>query len=247
MFSPWPRSLLDCQQNAQRPITFPNNHCHLASDHSRSGGYAILCGVYCTLSHSFYSLGGTKPCICNIYIYRDEQKSVVIISKWYSVLAFPPWALHSPSDLLKKSPANCETCLRHSEHWSSGAGCSKSENIHFAGQRSRFKPSKRDTISVLLAILIHAHSSPLAWIMVDNSQEDHTVHLGKMMRSNTKITELYLGKQRTFASRCPTGCPACWRLIQFQNFWVVYSVTHFCTHVCYLFLVVLQFWDLSLS
>ena len=57
------------------------------------------------------------------------------------------------------------------------------------------KPSKRDTISVLLAILIHAHSSPLAWIMVDNSQEDHTVHLGKMRRSNTKITELYLGSR----------------------------------------------------
>ena len=42
--------------------------------------------------------------------------------------------------------------------WSSGAGCSKSENIHFAGQASRFKPSKRDMISVLLANLIYAHS-----------------------------------------------------------------------------------------
>ena len=99
--------------------------------------------------------------------------------------------------------------------WSSGAGCSKSENIHFAGQASRFKPSKRDMISVLLANLIYAHSG------YNSCQEDHTVHLGKMMRSNTKITELYLGKQRTLAFRCPTDCPACWRLIRFQNFWLV--------------------------
>jgi len=56
-------------------------------------------------------------------------------------------------------------------------------------------------VLVSLAAVLRRHPSQLAVLDVQNPrtstlQEDHTVHLGKMMRSNTKITELYLGKQR---------------------------------------------------
>mmetsp|Transcript_37095 Transcript_37095/g.58590 ORF Transcript_37095/g.58590 Transcript_37095/m.58590 type:complete len:426 (-) Transcript_37095:70-1347(-) len=56
-------------------------------------------------------------------------------------------------------------------------------------------------VLVSLAAVLRRHPSQLAVLDVQNPristlQEDHTVHIGKMMRSNTNITELYLGKQR---------------------------------------------------
>lgn len=56
-------------------------------------------------------------------------------------------------------------------------------------------------VLVSLAAVLRRHPSQLAVLDVQNPristlQEDHTVHLGKMMRNNTTIRELYLGKQR---------------------------------------------------
>eukprot|EP00437_Effrenium_voratum_P046792 CAMPEP_0181517650 /NCGR_PEP_ID=MMETSP1110-20121109/64825_1 /TAXON_ID=174948 /ORGANISM="Symbiodinium sp., Strain CCMP421" /LENGTH=513 /DNA_ID=CAMNT_0023647957 /DNA_START=22 /DNA_END=1563 /DNA_ORIENTATION=- len=56
-------------------------------------------------------------------------------------------------------------------------------------------------VLVALAAVLRRHPSQLKVLDVQNPriftlQEDHTVHLGKMLRNNTTITELYLGKQR---------------------------------------------------
>jgi len=50
-------------------------------------------------------------------------------------------------------------------------------------------------------------------------QEDHTVHLGKMMRNNTTIRELYLGKQRIAGRHC-------------SNDWIFIDHTKFCKRGC---------------